>query len=109
MHIRTFLLFLGAVLTGVFVSAQGTFQDLDFERAIEVPTYSGSPFIWTADAFPGWTVYVGGIPQTEVERNSTLLAGAGIADTPGAFLIDGNFSAILGARAPFPSRCRLAS
>jgi hypothetical protein len=74
--------------------AQGTFQNLDFEQAIDVPTYPGSPFIWTANALPGWTVYAGGIPQTEVGHNTVLLAVAALGDSS-PWVLDGKFSAIL--------------
>jgi hypothetical protein len=96
MKILRLSLCLGTVLARFCATAQGTFQNLDFEQAIDVPTYPGSPFIWTTDAFPGWTVYAGGGPQTEVARDGVLYAVAALADTaPPSLVLDGNFSAIL--------------
>ncbi|HXP59290.1 MAG TPA: hypothetical protein VN829_02310, partial [Dongiaceae bacterium] len=97
MQIKRLLFCLGTVVAPFSVAAQGTFQNLDFEQAVEVPTYPGSPFLWAAEALPGWTPYVGGVPQTEVERNSVLLGGVGLADPAGSFnVLDGSFSALLG-------------
>jgi hypothetical protein len=80
-------------------SAQGTFQNLNFEQANPMPI-SGTQFITTASAFPSWIVTVGGVPQTETTENDpsggapfVMLVGPG-----GAFgyaPIDGNYSVLL--------------
>ena len=76
------MLCLAAVVAPFWVEAQGSFQDLDFEQASVVPAYPGSPFIWTADAFPGWTVYANGTPQSSVSYGQIYSpAVAGLLDS----------------------------
>ena len=91
---------LGVALARVCAVAQGAFRDLDFEQATVVPTYTGSPFIWAADAFPGWTAYAGGVPVNEVQLDSVLFDALGLDDgSSGAVppaALDGRFSAMLG-------------
>ena len=91
------MLCLGAVVGRLCAPAQGTFQNLDFEQAIDVPTYPGSPLILTANAFPGWTVYAGGVPLTEVAHDGVIAGPVALADLAAPYLVlDGRFSAVLG-------------
>ncbi len=95
---RLFLCLVG--LVRFCAVAQGTFQDLDFEQAAVVPTYVGSPVIWAANAFPGWTVYFSGFPQTEVALNQVLALPVGLGDLASPNLVlDGSFSAVLAGSA----------
>jgi hypothetical protein len=83
------------------VSAQGTFQNLDFEGATIVPI-SGQPYaISVANALPDWTVDYNNVQQSQIFYNDpslgdvrvTLLAN-GYPGSPGP-IIDGNFSVLL--------------
>ena len=49
---------------GPVVSGQPAFTNLNFESAVLIPQ-SGDPYyrVQFAAAFPGWTAYVGGVPQ----------------------------------------------
>jgi hypothetical protein len=74
-------------------TAQGTFQDLNFEEATIPPgtTYSLS----VADAIPGWTLDYGSTPQTQIGYNDQSLGGtAAFLTGIGSYwpAIDGNFS-----------------
>src|SRR5450432_2067689 len=68
-------------LTALFVvlfhngHAQG-FVNLDFEDA--VITTSGAPQFEAvaSDAFPGWTAYISGVPQTYIVYNTVPLGAA---------------------------------
>jgi hypothetical protein len=94
MQKQKLLLWVVVVATKVCASAQGTFQNLDFEQA-KIIIDNAPALIAASDALPGWAVFADGVPLNEVQRDSVLFDGAGIADTPSALLIDGNFSAIL--------------
>src|SRR5476651_290237 len=68
------------ILTVLFIvlfqngHAQG-FVNLDFEDA--VITSGGHPFEAVAsDAFPGWTAYISGVPQTYIVYNTVPLGAA---------------------------------
>src|SRR5437764_14899014 len=90
-------------------SAQGTFQNLDFELATLVPI-AGDPYarVQFVPAFPGWRGYVGTNLESAALYNRTFLDSSGISiiDSawsafPGSFgaagPFEGNFSAILQA------------
>jgi hypothetical protein len=84
--------------SSVIASAQGTFQDLNFEEAN--PVYAGSPYpayeVTTASALPGWTVYYGTTQEAVVGYNTESL-GATQVDLLGASYgaIEGNYSVLL--------------
>ena len=56
-------------------TAQGTFQNLDFESAIlaDIPSGQGGSFVSISDAFPGWTGYIGTNQVTQVRQNNLTL------------------------------------
>ena len=85
------------------VSAQGTFQNLDFEQANpDLAGGPGNPYLVTAaSALPYWTVTIGGVQQTNITENApstgapwVMLAGP---DLGGDIVppIDGNYSVLL--------------
>jgi hypothetical protein len=90
----------------VSVSAQGTFQNLDFEQADPV-FVSGpdSPYdATTASALPGWTVLIGGVQQSVVTVNNPTTGASWVSlIAPGSptwgFVpstpIDGSYSVLL--------------
>jgi hypothetical protein len=90
---------------GFRASAQGTFQNLDFESANPGPPITGpimgAPYQPMALALPGWSASIGGIPVNEVLQNDlTLGAPAVVLVGPGPGLgpfspIDGNYSVLL--------------
>jgi hypothetical protein len=97
-----------AIVTGglsLSASAQGTFQDLDFEEAKIVPDGGGYGYLSAADAFPGWQLALNGSPLSDsnFSLDGLSLGGAEISlidnntgfpyYSPGA--IQGNYSAIL--------------
>jgi len=89
-------LIFGILLTAVAsASAQGTFQNLDFEEANPVST-GNPPFVTAASALPGWTIFCGTTQQTEVALNAES-TGQAVANIfgPGSSVpaIDGNYSA----------------
>lgn len=86
-------------------TAQGTFQNSDFESA----QLSPSPLqnypnpVPITSAMPGWTAYLGTTQQSQVQYNTTTLGEASIAvigptwTTINPGIIDGNYSVILQA------------
>ena len=67
------ILILGLTIVAVRASAQGTFQDLNFESAnlTPVPPNQGpTVYVATTAALPGWTAYLGADSQTQVIQNS---------------------------------------
>jgi len=89
------------------VRAQGTFQNLGFETGTIVPipgdVYDRVQF---GSAFPGWSGYLGGVPQNKALYNSAFLdtSGIGILDSgantaPNPLvhgrLIQGSYTALL--------------
>jgi hypothetical protein len=90
------LILCAAVLLARFCApAQGTFQNLNFEQAVDAP---GSFLMSASNAFPGWTVYGGGIPLTEVGHDNALGAPVGLGDSAAPYLVlEGSFSVILGS------------
>lgn len=81
------------------VCAQGTFQNLDFEQANLHPSQSGT-FVGVNVAVPGWALYYGTVPQTQLVYNE-MAAGstsAAIIDNNGVGIyqrIEGNYSLLL--------------
>ena len=90
---------LGTIVTGLCASAQGTFENLDFEQAKVDFIPGGLGWIYATNALPGWTVYFNGTPQQYASYNGVNApAVAGILDSNNIGLLpfDGKFSAILG-------------
>jgi hypothetical protein len=92
------------------VSAQGTFQNLDFESATlsPVPPNSGPPvYVPISSGLPGWTGYIGTVQQAQIIQNTFGLGQAEIdilgpnypaaGPLPGTLpgTIDGNYSVLL--------------
>jgi hypothetical protein len=81
-------------------TAQPPFQNLDFESATFVPI-PGDPHerVQFAPALPGWTGYLGGVPQSLALHNVTFISveAIGVLDAawPNGGLIQGNYSAFL--------------
>jgi hypothetical protein len=94
---------LALLLSAAFsAGAQGTFQNLGFESAAPVPIPGQPDFYYFAQAFPGWTGYVGGVQPGLTAYDNVPMSAAGFAIldhgfTPvsGGGLIDGNFTAFL--------------
>jgi hypothetical protein len=94
--------------TQLAVTAQGTFQNFDFESA-NVPPSGPEPygtFVPIGSALPGWTAYLGAGQLTQVGYNSPTLGTATISlmgptwnsfdpALPGIGIIDGNYSVVL--------------
>jgi len=96
----------GLLCGALSAPAQGTFQDLDFESATVVPV-AGRPGDYEfAQAFPGWTGYIGGVQEGLILYNNLTLSDAGLSiidtayrpvlgnQSPGG-LIQGNYTAVL--------------
>jgi hypothetical protein len=67
---------------GACASAQGTFQNLDFESAHNIPAFDPHAHPWymsAADALPGWSCYVGTNQTTFVAFNDLTLDAAGVS------------------------------
>ncbi len=62
---------LAMLLCAVEVSAQGTFQNLNFEFANvpDVPRSSVSPPVSITDGLPGWMGFIGGNPVALIQHN----------------------------------------
>jgi hypothetical protein len=83
---------------------QGSFQNLDFESAaiVHAPGRPANDFLF-AQAFPGWTGYIGGVQEGLTSYNDLVLDTAvfsiidrGFINPLGAGgLIQGNFTAVL--------------
>jgi len=89
-------------LTTFQTGAQVTFQNLDFEGANPgtlTQNPNGPPYalnVPVANALPYWSVYYGGVQQTEINVNDPSLGAAAVTligpqDSP----IDGNYSVLL--------------
>jgi hypothetical protein len=99
MHIQKILLCLGIVVARLGACAQGTFQNLDFEQAKLTFLPGGGNFISASNAFPGWTLYAGSVPEQVVFVNGIIggFTPVALADSaPPSLVLDGSFSAILG-------------
>jgi hypothetical protein len=92
--------YLGSILAGLTVQAQGTFQNLNFELAD--PGQFSSFSVPISSALPGWTVAIGGVQQADVGYNA-FSTGAPFVSLigPGHGPLDGNYSVLLtGSAAP---------
>jgi hypothetical protein len=70
------------ILTAPGAPAQGTFQNLDFESAHNIPAFDPSAHPWymsAADALPGWSCYVGTNQVGYVSFNDLALDSAWVA------------------------------
>ena len=85
-------------------AAQGNFQNLGFESATLVPVPGQPPFYYFAQAFPGWTDYVGGVREGLTVYNTLAMSTSGFSIIDHSFtnpfgepggLISGNFTAVL--------------
>lgn len=82
------------------VHAQGTFQNLGFESAQIIPLTEGADFppysVATTNLLPGWTLYYGFNPQSQLTYNDPALGStfATLWATNGA-QISGNYSILL--------------
>jgi hypothetical protein len=91
---------LATIATGVSLSAsaQGTFQNLDFEEANPASDPNGSGGVTAATALPDWTVTVDGVQQNLVGYNFFAEGGATVTVAgPNNYLppIDGDYSVAL--------------
>lgn len=93
---------LGAFLAAGNAVGQGTFQNLGFESATLVPVPGDPSFYYFAQAFPGWTGYIGGVQPGLCTYDDVPLSGPGFAIVDSGFsgisgggLIQGNFTAFL--------------
>lgn len=83
---------------------QGTFQNLGFETAVLVPVpIDGYGRVQFDSAFPNWTGYVGGVPQTRALYNNAFMDSSGIGIIGSGWtnalglsggVISGNYTAI---------------
>jgi len=92
----------GLVCGALSASAQGSFQNLDFESATLVPISADT--VQFAPAFPGWTGTVGGVQQGSALFNDVNLSVSAISiidsGWPYTYLggvIQGNYTAVLQA------------
>ena len=95
------LLLLAATLAN-HALAQGTFRNLNFEETTLPYASNIVGVVSAADAFPGWTVYYGNAPQTQVVYN-------GLSLPPALSLLSRNFAAIPPIPASFGSFSALLS
>src|SRR5438876_1900161 len=99
---KSLIVYIIALITVCCAQAQGTFRNLDFEAASLVPI-PGDPYgrVEFAQAFPGWTGYVGGVQEIRALYDNFFLdsSGIGVLDQSSSFggLVQGNFSAFLQA------------
>ena len=103
-HFRATACCLMLLSCGIRVHGQGTFQNLNFELANNLPSGSSPTSVPVANAFPDWTVYVAGTNQlTQVFYNgisggSALVTLIGRnASTWSNQVIAGNYTATLDA------------
>jgi hypothetical protein len=86
--------------------AQSTFQNLNFETATLVPVPGQPPFYYLAQAMPGWTDYVRGVPEGLAWYNTLTSSAAGFGIIDNAYrpvagwgstggLIQGSYTAVL--------------
>lgn len=84
--------------TALLVQAQGTFQNLNFEAA-NVAGYAPG-LIPASNGIPGWTAYIGGVPQSTILYNDINLSEAAVSlqGTNGVYpSLQGQFSVLLQA------------
>jgi len=95
---------LAPLLAPLSASAQGTFQNLNFEQASPV-IIVGSPYypyeVTAASALPDWTVTEGGVQQTQITENDPSLGAPWVVligpngGNSGYAPIDGYYSVLL--------------
>lgn len=101
--IQTALLAVQCLSAAISTHGQGTFQNLDFERANVTGYAPGSTDVPASNALPGWTAYFVNPPPfgsnqvTEVAYDNSSLGGAAVAviDVNNAFgppPLQGNYS-----------------
>jgi hypothetical protein len=90
---------ISALICSHSVSAQGTFQNLDFEQANPVFVNGNSgPYVTATSALPYWTPEIGGVLQTQILEDAlstgdpeVVLLNATSPQPP----LDGNYSVLL--------------
>jgi hypothetical protein len=102
-----FLAVLALLLSAIGAAGQGTFQDLNFERATLTNYSPGSIQVQVSDALPNWSAYLFNgqtLPQTYVWYDGLSLGGAAISVVDGKWPggvypsltpIQGSFSLLL--------------
>lgn len=94
---------LALLVSAAVAAGQGTFQNLGFESATLIPA-GGEQFFDFSQAFPGWTGYLGGVPQEVTAYNGLTLGSAGFSLIDSAYqapygstggLIQGAYTAVL--------------
>ena len=64
--IKILLVFLFIIISLALIHGQG-FVNLNFENAQIVYDSSYPPYaVYASDAIPGWTAYIGGVPQNDI-------------------------------------------
>jgi hypothetical protein len=95
---------LALLLSGAGALGQGTFENLGFESATIIPIVNEQ--IQFGPAFPGWTVYVGGVQRAVASYNFLALDSSILSIIDHSFvnpfglpggLIEGNYTAVLQA------------
>lgn len=97
--IARFIALAATLVFAVSGSAQGTFQNLDFESS-SVPNGTQPGFISAANALPSWSVFYGANQQTQIVYNDVSTGGSQVtlvsaSDPFGPNAIEGNFSVLL--------------
>jgi len=99
---------LALLICGLSAQSQGTFQNLDFERANVplVPTNQFGAAVATTDGLPGWTAYFGSSQATTIGHNDTTFGGAGVSiegpDWPSSQILQGNYSVLIASSSAGP-------
>jgi hypothetical protein len=78
-RLRLLTLPLALLLNPGTVSAQGNFENLDFSSTTVPTSTPAGTIVPASEALPNWTVYVGGIQQSEVLYNQLYLGTAIVA------------------------------
>ena len=97
---------LAVLLSAWGTAGQSNFQNLGFESATLVPVPGHPPFYYFAQAFPGWTGYVGGVQEGLTVYNELAMSTAGFSIIDAAYqplpgygstggLIQGSYTAVL--------------
>ena len=102
MQRQTKILLLLAALLANHAFTQSTFRNLNFEETTLPYASNIVGVVSAADAFPGWTVYYGNAPQTQVIYN-------GVTAPPAILLMSRDFAAFPPLPASFGSFSALLS
>jgi len=97
------LIILAFTFAALSASAQGTFQNLNFESASLSPVPAGQVGgeVPLSSALPGWSASIGGVTVTQVFQNNLTLGQASIDilgpdwNTSNPGIIDGDYSVFL--------------